>query len=459
MNKKDYLPTNENIASMFDKDMLNRNDDVIKFIQIIDSIEENYVIGVDGEWGSGKTFFVKQVKAILNQLNEHIADNSDENLNKILNKYKSIVKSKSLELPRHDHYVVYYDAWEHDDSYDPIASILIQLVKETGVAPEYKENIIGIVDKFINLKTGKSYSDLLNIVKNNERIIEEENNIELHDLVSDFLESIIKEKADRLVIIIDELDRCKPSYAVSVLERIKHYFNNDRVIFILSTNIKELSCTVSNYYGIGFNGLRYLDKFFDLRLSLKKPNDLTNYLKSRGINSRTGTAYEVVCCKVIKEYGFELREIDRYAKLIRLTMNMFRNTRSYDGNYSIYFLYDVFVPILIGLKMKNMSKYIECINGKDGSPFVDIINEDILHNYFKKMLNNNESYSKESGKTLVTKEQKILEIYNFLFPFNENNWREGKNTGSFHYDGNESEYILNMCNLLSGNLDLNELKN
>ena len=458
MNKKDYLPTNENIAFMFDKDMLNRNDDVIKFIQIIDSIEENYVIGVDGEWGSGKTFFVKQVKAILNQLNKHIADNSDENLNKILDKYKSGVKSKGLELPRHDHYVVYYDAWEHDDSDDPIASILIQLVKETGVAPEYKDNIISIVDKFINLKTGKSFSDLLDIVKKNERIIEEENNIELHDLVSDFLESIIKEKADRLVIIIDELDRCKPSYAISALERIKHYFNNDMVTFILSTNIKELSCTVSNYYGLGFDGLRYLDKFFDLRLSLRKPNDLSTYLSYCGINSTSGHSYETVCCRVINEYNFELREIARYAKLIRLSMNMYRNIRLRFENQSMFFLYDLFVPVLIGLKMKDMSKYMECINGKDVSPFVDILNEDIMYGYLTSLLNENETYSKEPEKTLVSREQKIKEIYDFLFPFNQNSWRNGKTVGTLHFEGNESEYVLNMCNLLSGNLDLNELK-
>lgn len=64
--------------------------------------------------------------------------------------------------------------------------------------------------------------------------------------VDDFLESLLPEKGNRLVVFIDELDRCKPSYAVRLLERIKHYFDHDRVTFVFSVNTKELHHTIKS---------------------------------------------------------------------------------------------------------------------------------------------------------------------------------------------------------------------
>ena len=51
--------------------------------------------------------------------------------------------------------------------------------------------------------------------------------------VDSFLDYICEGQYDKLVVFIDELDRCRPSFAVELLEIIKHYFNNDKVIFVL----------------------------------------------------------------------------------------------------------------------------------------------------------------------------------------------------------------------------------
>ena len=58
---------------------------------------------------------------------------------------------------------------------------------------------------------------------------------------------------------------------MKLLERIKHYFNNDRVTFLFSVNVAELQHTVKTHYGADFNASRYLDRFFDLRVPLSKP--------------------------------------------------------------------------------------------------------------------------------------------------------------------------------------------
>ena len=73
-------------------------------------------------------------------------------------------------------------------------------------------------------------------------ISEIENQKDIHDLINEFLSSVIEERGNRLIIFIDELDRCKPSYAIQLLERIKHYFINDNLTFVFSVNLLYQSC-------------------------------------------------------------------------------------------------------------------------------------------------------------------------------------------------------------------------
>ena len=80
-------------------------------------------------------------------------------------------------------------------------------------------------------------------------------------------EEVLFEKSERLVIFMDELDRCRPSYAVQLLECIEHYFINDRITFVFSANLEQLQHTIKNIYGNDVDACRYLDCFFDLLLS------------------------------------------------------------------------------------------------------------------------------------------------------------------------------------------------
>lgn len=84
---------------------------------------------------------------------------------------------------------------------------------------------------------------------------------ELREKVNEFFNSLLPEKGNRLIIMVDELDRCKPSYAVKLLERIKHYFTNDRITFVFSVNTYELEKTIRKYYGDDFDAGRYLSRF------------------------------------------------------------------------------------------------------------------------------------------------------------------------------------------------------
>lgn len=74
-----------------------------------------------------------------------------------------------------------------------------------------------------------------------------------------------------IVIVIDELDRCRPTYAVRLLEEIKHLFDVPGLVFILGLHGEQLGQSVSGAYGAGFDGRGYLRRFIDREYRLARP--------------------------------------------------------------------------------------------------------------------------------------------------------------------------------------------
>lgn len=106
-----------------------------------------------------------------------------------------------------------------------------------------------------NLPKNK-YNDLLSSVQNikNTQIL-------MKKLLSKVVEELSCEK---LVIFIDELDRCNPLYAVKLLEEIKHYYSIEKVLFVFSVNLTQLKNAVNSVYGENFESFKYLDRFLTL---------------------------------------------------------------------------------------------------------------------------------------------------------------------------------------------------
>ncbi|WP_365935520.1 P-loop NTPase fold protein [uncultured Lactobacillus sp.] len=105
----------------------------------------------------------------------------------------------------------------------------------------------------------KDISDLFNKKEDPE----EEFNAALSSLIPD---------NERLVIFIDELDRCRPTYAVKLHERVQHFFDNEKITFVFSVNLLELRNTIKKFYGANFDGDRYLDRFFDVIIPIPDPD-------------------------------------------------------------------------------------------------------------------------------------------------------------------------------------------
>ncbi len=82
-----------------------------------------------------------------------------------------------------------------------------------------------------------------------------------------------------LVVIIDELDRCRPSYATELLEVAKHFFVVNNIVFVLAVNRSELAHSIRALYGESFDALGYLRRFFDIDFRLPDP-DRRRYIEA-----------------------------------------------------------------------------------------------------------------------------------------------------------------------------------
>jgi len=73
-----------------------------------------------------------------------------------------------------------------------------------------------------------------------------------------------------IFIVIDELDRCRPTYAVKLLEEVKHLFDVEGLVFVFGLHGGQLAHSVVGAYGPGFDGMGYLRRFFHRRFSLSE---------------------------------------------------------------------------------------------------------------------------------------------------------------------------------------------
>lgn len=449
-------------------DILGRRKEMKSFLEILDVPEENFTICLDGAWGSGKTFFVKQSQMILNGLNDLVSGvdndaNTTNDVKRIAHFYKSKTTTPGEEFKMRRHLAIYYDAWEHDDSDEPVLSLVASIIDQLNLTNELEGNpkILNPLLKLIDAIKGTHFADVGSIaiaLLSPENILQQEQSRNtLKNSINDFIDGLIAEKADRCDIFIDELDRCNPLFAVKLLERVKHYFKSDRVTFIFSTNIEELVNTVQGLYGSGFDADRYLDRFFDLRTSLKNPQDLNNYLLSKGFD-KNSSVYNEVQSRVIKYCQFTLREVNHYLKGTEIANGIY--SKNYDLNDANHILHTYFVPILIGLKMKNLKEYDRFVNGQEEKSFISIVQYSLDDYCYKDLLTHEESKNYDATGDTSIVINALRRFYNAVFPIKDFDLMEGHfvMAGILKIRADNIDSMMRAVNIISGTPDIESIK-
>ena len=125
MKKYELLINDDNLFSTINDDWLGRNSKIINLMKLLNNVNENFIISIDGEWGTGKTFFIKQLIYICN--NHSKIDN--------IKFHKDYAKVKEFSQK---HLIVYYNAWENDNHDNPLESLIYNILNEY---PKYKNHI------------------------------------------------------------------------------------------------------------------------------------------------------------------------------------------------------------------------------------------------------------------------------------------------------------------------------
>lgn len=450
MKAYDLKPTSENLFDTYNRDVIGRNTDIFRFTEILDSVEDGCSIALDGNWGSGKTFFVKQVKMIMDAHNNFISHSEDDKIDEIVAVRKHYYHDKIFDLQ--PQVCVYYDAWENDNDEDPVMSLVYAILSSVDTDFSFKDsNFIKTGASIMEVFSGRSWTQLIENLKSPSPLDVLKERKDVETMVGEFLNSLIPEKGNRLVIFVDELDRCKPSYAVRLLERIKHYFSHDNITFVFSVNINELQHTIRKHYGDDFNGTRYLDRFFDLKVTLPPPN-LQSFFSSLNFNDSHYT-YDIVCGAVIKAYHFELREIAKYLRLTKIAAYAPTHDNAYHFSFSegraLQFCLLYIIPIMIGLKTSDTKRYTEFIEGRDHTPLIEIANT-LPIRMFDELLNRNETYDTlETNQTVVTVEDKLKSVYDALFATIYGGEIYSVKIGKMQFDTGTRDILLRTTGLLS----------
>ncbi|RZG05539.1 NTPase KAP [Pseudoalteromonas sp. CO348] len=255
------------------------------------------VINLDGVYGSGKTEFIRRLY---------------------------------VELAEKKHPVVYIDIWESDFSNNPLAVICSEFLQQIEFAlkekapngkakpkSDAKKKINELKSKFgcflkymevgailagepeaatvtkaasaavtatpdfdLNTKADK----LVDLVKQNhlEAVQALKDIRELITYISGILK-IIYELNMPIVVLIDELDRCRPNYAIEVLEVIKHFFETEGCTFLVATNTDVLEHSVRSVYGQSFDAKLYLRRFFSRKVNLPRVS-VNKYLAAKQLD-------------------------------------------------------------------------------------------------------------------------------------------------------------------------------
>lgn len=242
--------------------------------QLVKTYDDGFVLAINNQWGTGKTTFVKmwqqmleieQVKTLY--FNAWENDFDDKPLHALLSELKTLITSGDKSEIKFKNLV-------------SKASVFLSKVLPSiavGIAKEIKVN--EVLNEFT-----KAMAEGATEILNNEIQDYAKKKIGLTDFKNnliEFLELAKGESKSPIVFIIDELDRCRPNYAVKVLEQIKHFFSVDGIVFVLSIDKTQLGHAVRGVYGSEhINADEYLKRFIDIEYSIPEPDSETfiNYL-------------------------------------------------------------------------------------------------------------------------------------------------------------------------------------
>lgn len=331
MKRVDEEPTPKAIEDALTQDPLHRRDEIADFLKMLITVEPPYTFVIDAPWGSGKTFFVKQVARVLLMANPALSQDST--------KPSTTFGNIAGELLKKPYLPIYFNAWEDDHFDNPILPILASIanaVDEQNVkgGKDFGKGIIGVIEAAASLiGYGGDINGVIEDFNGIDFLARYKEEKELRGKIDELIKNNLPEVANRAVIFIDELDRCRPEFAIKVLEQTKTLFQQENIVVVYSTDITQLAHSLQGVYGPKFEGRKYLERFYDKRLELDsiKPAD---YLLYKGVSANNGytQSYINITNELLSNKQASLRTCNRLADVIKKQLDYINTHQNFYGN-------------------------------------------------------------------------------------------------------------------------------
>jgi hypothetical protein len=265
-------PRDDNAAGdAFANDLLDRKALADKLSAYLDRLRDGAVLAIDAQWGDGKSWFGK---------------------------------NWAKQLRDADHTVIEIDAFAQDYIDDPFlliaAELNDELTAQRDTKDELKKSMLAVCKTLLPTAAKLTINALGRMALGTADLSSLGDEIgkageELQESSADAAEKWLEDKFDSyskeketlaqfraqlsqlaaaqdkpIIIFIDELDRCKPTFAVRLVERLKHFFDVPNIVFVLLLNRDQLQKAVKGVYGSETDAAQYLGKFVNFFFKLPK---------------------------------------------------------------------------------------------------------------------------------------------------------------------------------------------
>ena len=236
-----------------------------------------FTIGVTGKWGSGKTSVLRRAFATLGGL--PISQNlqlGDDNTELTKDEFKAIrhdLRNDEILWPNPHHLVagqslcIWYSPWQHQSTGNPLIPLLQEIRAQYCVKRKWLEKsktlnrqgglaaltlLEHAIDAVISWNIGKpvkvtvgASESIRNAWRENnpETLAQVSDGQRFHLLFEDAVTALLNDLATsdnpgqpRLIIFIDDLDRCEEKAVVGLLEAIKLYLGTRHCVFVLGVD-------------------------------------------------------------------------------------------------------------------------------------------------------------------------------------------------------------------------------
>lgn len=385
-------------------DLLNRKEDAqILFDFLVRRHRERreggvkgaYVVNLNAGWGHGKSFFMERLK---------------------------------LQMEAEGHLTAFVNAWRDDSSKEPVVAVMAAieaslkphfatktaLRKTWNSAKAHSATIVaslakGASRRLVEKFTGDALNEIGELIEENDHVpeniesalVENEDAVsktvasEVTTLLTKFVDDKITDYQSRIAssaqfqnrmrqllvdiegrdgiglpffVLIDELDRCRPTYAIEMLEQVKHLFDIDNTVFLIATDGDQLAHSVSAVYGEKFDGRRYLLRFFHrhYRFEQRDLKAFTDYLFAANqidvgkLSTPWNEPPTNIFVGAMKKYGVTLRDAEQCFDILRSAVTMWP--------HQVPIHLNLILPLIIHFQRHELDEMKAFISNQQGRP-------------------------------------------------------------------------------------------